>query len=157
MASFTAQILVGSAHPYNGGIIPTHFLFLSENDRPAWILVPENVDSKGTIEKVTWIPSVEYILEDALLMIAIHVVKDRGIRQLADTISKNILTDWVEFEDVRDQDMEKLYQNCRTIDFGRKVVVTILEGSSIQDAASVLENYKLEAEVCPSTYFKKGS
>jgi hypothetical protein len=53
MASFTAQILVGSAHPYNGGIIPTHFLFLSENDRPAWILVPENVDSKGTIEKVT--------------------------------------------------------------------------------------------------------
>jgi hypothetical protein len=90
-------------------------------------------------------------------MIAIHVVKDRGIRQLADTISKNILTDWVEFEDVSDQDREKLYQNCWTIDFGRKVVVTILEGSSIQDAASVLKNYKLEAEVGPSTYFKKGS
>lgn len=33
MATFTAQILVGSPHPNHGGINPTYSLFLSENSR----------------------------------------------------------------------------------------------------------------------------
>ena len=32
MASLTAQLLIGSPHPNDGGIIPSHYLFLSEND-----------------------------------------------------------------------------------------------------------------------------
>ena len=38
MATITAHILVGSAHPNHGGILRTHSLFLSENSRPAWTL-----------------------------------------------------------------------------------------------------------------------
>lgn len=161
MASFTGQMLVGSADRFHGGIIPTHFLFLSENHRPAWVLVPENVDSKNNAEKITWIPTVEHMIEDALLMIAIHVVKDQGIRELAGTISQKLESDWVElYDDIDEQDREELYQKCRAIDFMHyecKVVVTILKGSSIQDAASVLESYRIEAEVCPSNYSKGGS
>lgn len=41
MAAYTAQALVGQAHPNHGGITPTHRLYLSENSRPAWILLPE--------------------------------------------------------------------------------------------------------------------
>ena len=33
MATLTAQILIGSEHPYHGGMGPSHQLFLSENDR----------------------------------------------------------------------------------------------------------------------------
>ncbi len=39
MAPFTAQILVGHAHPYDGGINGiTHTLYLSENSRPGLII-----------------------------------------------------------------------------------------------------------------------
>jgi len=37
MATMTAQILAGEEHPKRGGIKPTQNLFLSENNRPAWI------------------------------------------------------------------------------------------------------------------------
>ena len=71
MGTFTAQILVGTPDLYHGGIIPTHYLFLSENDRPAWIL-----EDKSGSQNVVWVPTIEDILEDALLMIAVHVCKD---------------------------------------------------------------------------------
>jgi len=53
-----------------------HYLFLSENSRAAWILVPQNVfrgfqPVRGP--KITWIPTVENILEDALLVMALYV------------------------------------------------------------------------------------
>jgi len=79
MSAITAQILVGQAHPNLGGINPTHYLFLSENSRPVWILVPQNLwelESSINEKKVTWIPTVENLLEDALLMIGIHVLKN---------------------------------------------------------------------------------
>ena len=43
MGTVTAQILIGSPHPNDGGIIPSHYLFLSENDRPSWSLVGANI------------------------------------------------------------------------------------------------------------------
>ncbi len=79
MATFTAQILVGSPHPNHGGINPTHSLFLSENSRPAWILVDPYPDSGPRNSRIVWIPTLENMLEDALLMIAVYVCKDDGI------------------------------------------------------------------------------
>ena len=38
MSSMTAQIAVGHPDMYHGGIRPTHVVWLSENDRPGWIL-----------------------------------------------------------------------------------------------------------------------
>lgn len=35
MGTFTAVILVGHEHRYDGGIIPSHAVYLSENSRPA--------------------------------------------------------------------------------------------------------------------------
>ena len=39
MGTLTAQMLVGSPHPQFGGILPSHTLYLTKNDRPAWTLV----------------------------------------------------------------------------------------------------------------------
>ena len=81
MATLTAQILVGSAHPNHDGINPTHYVFLWENDRPAWILVHQNIfkEREENVGRITWIPTIENILEDALLMIAIHVCKNNEV------------------------------------------------------------------------------
>ena len=77
MASFTAQILIGNGGGYdNEGIIPDSTLFLSENSRPAWVL-------KYRGRKITWIPTLDNMLEDGLLMLAIFVLKDPELVELA--------------------------------------------------------------------------
>jgi len=65
MAALTTQILIGSPHPNDGGIIPSHFLFLSEGNRPAWILVNQNIDQveEHKHSKITWIPTLENMLK----------------------------------------------------------------------------------------------
>jgi hypothetical protein len=47
LSIITAYILVGTKDPYSGGINPFHYLFLSENDRPAWTLVNENITGEN--------------------------------------------------------------------------------------------------------------
>ncbi len=82
MATFTAHILVGHSHPNHGGISPSHALFLSENSRPTWILIPLGLpgsESTTGHNSITWVPTVEHMLEDALLMIAVHVLQERSI------------------------------------------------------------------------------
>lgn len=67
MATLTAQILIGEGHPNHDGINPSHYLFLSENSRSAWVLLPENIFSQSSkrTPKITWIPTVDNMLEDA--------------------------------------------------------------------------------------------
>jgi hypothetical protein len=61
MGTMTAQILVGSGHPYHDGISPSHYLFLFENNQPAWVLVKENIFPGNTreIDKITWAPTLK--------------------------------------------------------------------------------------------------
>jgi hypothetical protein len=73
MGTYTAQVLIGTPHPNHGGIHPTHQLMLSENSRPAWILT----SWENTEEEKVWIPTIESMLEDGLLMIAFYLLKER--------------------------------------------------------------------------------
>ncbi len=92
MASRTAQILIGRPDPYHDGIYPTHVMYLAENSRPVWLLEPVGRGLAGatsdqpddeevplwTTEPVVWVPSrPEHILEDGLLLLAVHVLRDQ--------------------------------------------------------------------------------
>ena len=156
MATLTAQILVGTSHQNHGGIGPTHFLFLSENSQPAWVLVPENIFSPGDdkITKVTWIPTIENMLEDALLMIAINVLKDKEISELAKKhFKRDVHGSLSLYEDIDPAALKTLYQKCRKIKNRYKIVLTVLEGSSIRGQLKVLKNYGIDMEVCIPLYF----
>ena len=157
MATLTAQVLIGTPHQNHGGIEPTHYLFLSENSRPAWILVPENIFNEESAEfkKITWIPTMENMLEDALLMIAIHVIRDEEIRNLAERYFRNETTEWAElYEDIDEGDLESLREKCREIGNRYKIVITVFEGSSARSDVKILENYKMDVEVCTPTYYR---
>ena len=66
MGTMTAQILVGSSHPNHDGIQPTHWLFLSENSKSAWVLTSQNIFEEDiTTNQIIWIPSIDNMLEDA--------------------------------------------------------------------------------------------
>ncbi|MET3289309.1 UNVERIFIED_CONTAM: hypothetical protein ABID98_001879 [Brevibacillus sp. OAP136] len=84
MGTITVQLLVGEAHPNHGGIYPSHVLYLSENSRPSWILSEHNilVEPVSKQKPIIWIPTVDHMLEDALLMISCYVAKHPQITAL---------------------------------------------------------------------------
>ncbi|MCX6701318.1 MAG: hypothetical protein NTV68_15600 [Methanomicrobiales archaeon] len=160
MGSLTAQILVGDAHSCHGGINPAFYLFLSENSHPAWILVNQNIFEEpinfrkgGRVKKtrIIWIPSIENMLEDALLMIALYVIKNRQIIDLFQKICQNSGESHLEiYEKLTGSQRDECYQECRRIKNLPKIVVTVTRGSTIQDQLSVLKKYSIEAELCVS-------
>ncbi len=148
MGTFTAQILVGTPDLYHGGIIPTHYLFLSENDKLTWIL-----EDKSGSQKVVWIAAPEDALEDALLMIAIHVCKDSNIINLAKSFCKKITSKRVEVKsDLKEAHRKQLYQQCRALSNFPKIIVSVFEDSTIRGQLSVLKHYQMEVEVCVPIY-----
>ncbi len=155
MATFTSQILVGRSHPNSGGIIPTHYLLYSENDRPAWALVPENVftdSSEQTAAKIVWIPTADNPLEDALLMIALFAVRDEKVRALARRHVRN-LDDRLEVPEAFDRPLlEELYEKSRAVQAGHKIVLTLLNNSTIYQHLPILDRYRMEVEVCVTIY-----
>jgi hypothetical protein len=157
MPALTAHILVGNSHQDHGGIIPTHYFFLSENSVPVWVLVTENSfnPENKKIRKVTWLPTVENMLEDALLMIAINVLKDKEISELAkEHFKRDIHGALSLYEDIDPAALKTLYQQCRKLKNRYKIVLTVLEGSSIRSHLKVLKNYEIDMEVCTPLYFR---
>lgn len=161
MATFTAHILVGHAHPNHGGITPTHQLYLSENSRPAWLLTGSGVRNGASAtptEMITWIPTLENMLEDALLMIALHIVRDSAVTELAGRAFKSTIPDVVTlYKDIDRQDLDRLYERSRVADFNRKLVLTVLEPSTLIGRLGVLEKYRMDVEVCAPRYSRSYS
>jgi len=160
MSTVTAQILVGRAHQNHGGIEPTHYLFLTENSKPAWFVFSADVFFKENhkTNKITWIPTTDNKLEDALLMIAIHILKDKEICKLSKKYFRNKSAERVEvYEDIDKKDRHKLYEKCRAIKNIFKIVLTALESSSILYQIKILENYKMDVEVCTPQYTRSYS
>jgi len=152
MATMTAQILIGRGHPNHDGINPTHYLFLSENGAPAWILVNENIFSfNSNRSKITWIPTVENMLEDAILMIAVHVLKDHKISAMFNSFFENDEAR-IKLYDLQQTQRNELYQQCREHMEGPKLIISVFQDSSIINQLPVLNQYKMDVEICQPTY-----
>ena len=150
MATLTAQILIGESHPNKDGLLPTHYLFLSENSRPSWKLVKENYYHGVTKSpKIVWVPTIENMLEDGLLMIAIHVLKNQEIIEMANDYSVKIESKRLElYSDLDEEQRNNLYQNCREFSEFPKLIISVFRSSSIERQLAVLEKYKMDVEVC---------
>jgi hypothetical protein len=164
MGAYTAQILVGQSHTYDGGMINvSHTLFLSENDTPAWVIVPVNISgrkvNKQQEERKIWIPTRENMLEDALLMIGIYIFNDENLVQMANEfIQKPADRIAIElYNDISPGQLQLMYERSRQIDTGKKLMISVYEGSTIRNQLSTLENYKIDVEVCLSVYKREFS
>jgi hypothetical protein len=161
MATFTAQILIGSKHTYDSGMINiSHCLYLSENSRPAWILSSTDVfnDQDQKQPNITWIPTLENMLEDALLMIGIYVLKDSTLIALAKKYFKNTNQNFIElYQDIESDNLQELYKKARIMESNHKIIVSVFQGSSLMRQLPVLKNYQNDMEVCQSIYVKEYS
>jgi hypothetical protein len=152
MSSFTAEILIGFADIYHGGIVPTHHLFLSENSKPAWILVRQDAFKTRRapgLEKTVWIPNIENMLEIGILMVAYHILRDEKVVKIANELNPSIKGRYVHFYLLYSkEDEKKLYEVCRALEDFPKIIVTVFNGSSILSQVDVLNEYKMDFEVC---------
>lgn len=155
MGSYTAQILVGSGHPNGGGVIPSHLLFLSENSRPAWILTALVPDDQEGSKTITWIPTLEHILEDALLLISVYVLKEPEICALAkEAFADRDLSRVTLYDDIQPEKLQALRVRCRSLDMKYKLVITVCDSSSIGRDLSALAHYGMDVEVCTPKYVR---
>ncbi|MCT8136970.1 hypothetical protein H1D32_03990 [Anaerobacillus sp. CMMVII] len=153
MGTFTAQLLVGSAHPYEGGIYGiTHTLQLSENGRPAWILNSTNDAKKA---KIMWIPTLEHMLEDALLMIGLYVWKDEALCKMKERYFTNQQKNYIQlYDDIDPKYLEEMRARCRDISSTSKIMISVFEGSTIETQLPVIRAYDYDFEVCLSVFQK---
>lgn len=159
MGTFTAHLLVGQSHPNDGGIIGvSHQLYLSENSFPTWSL--ESVQIRGLQEgppckPILWIPTLEYMLEDALLMIAIYVQKDPELLRMANKHGF-ALGDRVElYQDIPDDQLQLMRERVKQMNHGYKLLLTVHQGSTISGQIERLENYSMDIEVCMPVYVRE--
>ena len=156
MTTLTAQMLIGHGHQGHGGFEPTHYAFFSENDRQAWILTPQNLAGPSEApgpSKIIWLPTQENPLEDGLLMLAVHVLKDPDVVEAVSGVFRNPdLAGLQIMKGVPPSMREALYNLCRGLDYRYRVVLTVMNGSSLIEHLGRLEDYQIDFEVCVSKY-----
>ena len=151
MATVTAQILIGKSHLYQEGINPTHQIFLYENSRP--LLTLSELSNGGTPASqhvTTWIPTVETMANDILLMAAVCILGHQESRAVLLKTYPDGIQNIDTLYSVPENDREHLYRMSRKAlaDSDMKLVVTILNGSTLINQVSKLLSCKLDLELC---------
>lgn len=144
MATITAQLIVGEAHTWHGGISNATTLNLYENSRPAWVYEPAGRKE----ENIYWIPTVENMLEDGLLLAAVHIWRNDDIVRTLKSVTGNDSLNQLELYNVSKEDLEILYEKCRALNNGAKVIISVFNGSTLLGQVGVMEKYKVEHEIC---------
>ena len=151
MATITAQLLVGEAHTWHGGIMNTATVNLYENSRPAWVYEP--VDRKE--ENIYWVPTVENMLEDGLLLTAVHIWRDDDIIRTLKAATGNDSLKQLELYNLSKEDRDILYEKCKALNNCGKVILSVFNGSTLLGQAATLERYQVEHEICLPQAFRQ--
>jgi hypothetical protein len=161
MGTITAQIMIGQNHPYEGGMVNlSHYLFLSENGVARWTLRESNLlDSSRKFKPISWIPTIEHMLEDGLLMITLFVLREEKLIQMAEQAFGKPLHEVTNFySEIAKEDLIKLHMENQRLLKKMKLMVNVFQGSTIFRQVSSLHEYQeLEIEVCKSIYTRQYS
>lgn len=155
MSTVTAQMMIGGRHPNHGGIMPTHLLLLHENSRPVWELFSVGGDQRILPKKPIWIPTVEHMLEDGILMAACYVWKQPAVVR---TISEKSIGSEKPFihmyEDFTPEERDVMYGIGKTIGPEYHAVLSVHEDSTLYHQLPMLYDYQFGVEVCVSTFVR---
>lgn len=145
----------------NVGIGPTHVLYLVEGGRAAWVLerVAHRSEDDGS-GPVTWVPhGPDRLLADALVMVAVVVQKHAGIRGLIEQKLGEKAPDFFESEFVDltevDGDLLEEIENAAAAAVEPKLVVTVMNGSSVTGQLALLGRCSMVAEVCMASWIRQ--
>lgn len=140
MATTTATIFIGHAHPNHSGINPTHLICFTENDRPALIL--QSLD--GQSENKVIIPTIKNTVDDIYLMIAVFVLKKVTPTKEVHNLQRESLYDVLDIKE-----RLSLYAETKKI-FGRikiKLVFNIFDDSHLLSQIDIIKTYPNDFEI----------
>ena len=153
MSAVTALILIGQSHPHHGG--NRHFaeILLEEGSRPAlnlrW-MEPISKSGPAVFRKFTMIPTLENMLDDAVLMIAYAVSRDSKIFTKVNEITNDAPLKSHRLAMYRDFTAEQrieLYTRAKLIENFPKVTWCLFKNSEIKKSMIQLEDYNFETEI----------
>jgi hypothetical protein len=152
MATTTAQAMIGQAHPKGGGITPTHLLFLTEDEKLALDLY--RINTAGTLSRLgTWTPTIENLIEDLMLVAgALTGAQPEVARALEIACAGSPRGG--EINCLGDSGRAGLYALSRKAPVIGKIVLTVLEDSSLIDQVGRLREYEADCELCVSARAK---
>jgi len=160
VAVTTALILVGRPRPDDGGIIPTHLLQLCEGSRPVWVLSAIGGPGAESPSPIRWVPTGEHPIEDALLLIGLHAVRDEDLLLLAGRIAPEVLDERVDLARMLPGErLDELRSVWRRLEAGAdyKLAVTVFDGSLARSELEVLARYEMELELCLPVFSRRTS
>jgi hypothetical protein len=145
--------MIGDAHLYHGGVLADYLLNVTENSQPSLQLFRLHADAyEPRLELVAlWTPTVENMLEDLLLQIATAAFGDSALRAellrcgVADDLSGLCLYG------IAEESRREIYNLLLKTKLNTKVVLTVLEGSTLLSQVDRLPQYDLDYELCISS------
>ena len=160
MAAITALANIGYPHPNDGGLRTECIIQLSEGDRPAWVLDPAYI--WGTAiprppRQVVWIPTLDAMAEDLILMIGVHVLQAPELIQGIQDAGLDPTGRRLELGNIPHKLRQHLYDHCRQIESPWKVALTVFEGSYLKGHLGTLASYKCQLEVCTSVFSRSAN
>ena len=138
MSSITAFILIGTAHQNHGGIIPTHYIALYENDSPS--LSIHNISTNKEIIRIR--PSTAKLVDNIYLLIHTFILKAE-INSTENMNGKDLHKLYNERK--KNMTCEQIMENIKTYDL--KVVFNILDGSTLINQLDRIKDYPNDFEV----------
>lgn len=152
MANITAQILVKDPKGFSGHFDAFSKVQLSEGGRPLWVS-RRPIHPDMNMRRFSWIPTVENMLDDALVMLALHILEDEQLTAtVQDFMQGRRYKSLLLYEDLTDQQRKILYEQCKAISFAEEVMVVVFHDSSVQSCLSTLQDYQMDFQVLTPSY-----
>jgi len=158
MSAITALIFIGQSHPNDGGLRPSIFIQLDEGCRPCFIF--SQLAGGQTAPAFKMIPTIEFMLDDLILMIAYALIKVPEIVAAVNLFTSENITARRHLEmytDLTEQQRLDLYALLKSNKDLPKIGICLFKGSSLENCIDHLNNYSMECEVSQSVFVRSFS
>lgn len=155
MSACTCYAMIGRASREGEGLRATHTIRLIEGSQPAWKLeIPALLEEGKPAREIMWIPSLEHMFEDLIVMFGIHLIKTPELLDVAAEAGVDLMGNRVTINGLPDELRKALYAAARAVDGDFKLALMIFEGSHLYRprALSVLKEFVMDVEICRMTY-----
>ena len=151
MPDITAQILIEDPEGIRGHYTQFSRILLLEGSTPVWISQRER-HPDYSMRRIVWTATVENMLDDALVMAAVHVLENEQILASLMGFLKKGYQGLSLYDDLTQQQREALYAQCKEIFRDQKIIVMVFEDSSVQQCLSTLQDYQMDCQVLMPAY-----
>lgn len=151
MPDITAQILIEDPEGIRGHYTQFSRILLLEGNTPVWVSQRER-HPDYRMRRIVWTATVENMLDDALVMAAVHVLQNEQMLASLMGFLKKGYQSLLLYDDLTQRQRDELYAQCKEIFRDQKIIIMVFEGSSVQQCLPTLQDYQMDCQVLMPVY-----